>query len=294
MLNFNHLRYFWAVAREGRLTAAAARLNISQSALSTQIKTLEDRIGQALFERRGRRLILTRAGQIAFEYAETIFSAGEELLARLNQSEPAGQRRVRIGALSTLSRNFQVRLIRQLMAEEGVSIVIRSGGLDELLAALKAHRLDIVLVNQVPLRDAATRWTAHVLDTQGVSLIGTPARLAGRTNMIELLSTEPLVLPTAESGYRNGVDILLQQLEIHPSIAAEVDDMAMLRLLARDDLGVAVLPPIVVADELANGTLIEACPLPDVNETFAALIMRGTMDHTPIGSLLEKHQTRAS
>lgn len=274
------------VAHEGRLTAAADRLNLSQSALSTQIRTLEQRIGQPLFERRGRRLILTRAGQIASEYAETIFTAGEEMLARLKQAEPGAHHTIRIGALSTLSRNFQVRLVRDLLASDNISLVIRSGGLDELLGALKAHRLDLVLVNQIPLRDSATRWTAHTLDEQGISLVGTPERLAGRTNHVELLSEEPLVLPTADSGYRNGVDILLQQLDIHPNIAAEVDDMAMMRLLAREDMGIAVLPPIVVTDELQSGTLVEACALPGVKETFAALALGSALTDPPLGPAL--------
>lgn len=285
-MNYNHLRYFWVVAREGKLTAAAEKLNLSQSALSAQIRTLEDRIGQALFERRGRRLVLTRAGQVALEYAETIFSAGEEMQARLRQSNPAGRHTVRIGALSTLSRNFQIRFIRQLMSDDDVDLVVRSGGFAELLAALKAHRLDIVLVNQVPLRDSATQWTAHVLDEQGVSLVGTSSRLAGRTDLAELLSGEPLVLPTADSGYRNGVDILLQQLDIHPEIAAEVDDMAMLRLMAREDVGLAVIPPIVVTDELASDALIEACVLPGVTETFAALVMSRSIKDSSLEATL--------
>jgi len=287
VMNYNHLRYFWVVAREGKLTAAAKKLNLSQSALSAQIRTLEDRIGQDLFERRGRRLVLTRAGQTALEYAETIFSAGEEMQARLSQSSPAGRHKLRIGALSTLSRNFQLKFIQEMVAQADIDLVVRSGGLAELLSALKTHRLDVVLVNQVPLRDSSTRWSAHVLDKQGISIVGTPSRLAGRTSFASLLSTEPLVIPTADSGYRNGVDILLSQLDIHPQIAAEVDDMAMMRLMAREDVGLALIPPIVVTDELESGVLVDACALPGVTETFSARARAGITGDTPLNTVLK-------
>lgn len=285
-MNYNHLRYFWAVAREGRLTAAADKLNLSQSALSSQIRALEERMGVSLFERRGRGLILTRAGQLALQYAEVIFSTGEELQMRLRHSGTAGRQIVRIGALMTLSRNFQMQFLRKLRAHEEIDLVIRSAGLSELLSALESHRLDIVLVNQVPLRDAATPWTSHLLDEQAVSLVGTPSRLRARTDLRELLTSEPVLLPTADSGYRNGVDILFQKLDVHPSIAAEVDDMAMLRLLAREDIGLAILPPIIVTDELEAGLLIEASPLPGVTETFAALVMKGTFQPSVLKRLI--------
>ncbi|MEO0909383.1 MAG: LysR family transcriptional regulator, partial [Pseudomonadota bacterium] len=79
-LNYNHLRYFQEVALEGNLTRAANRLNISQSALSIQIKQLEARIGHNLFDRAGRNLKLTEAGKIALDHAKKIFAAGDDLI----------------------------------------------------------------------------------------------------------------------------------------------------------------------------------------------------------------------
>ena len=276
MLNYNHLRYFWIVAREGHLTRAAEKLNLSQSALSAQIKTLEARLGVELFERRGRRLVLTPAGQLAMDHCDTIFSTGEALLRQLRDDE-LGRTTLRVGALSTLSRNFQIGLLRPILAQPDISVVIRSGTIAELLPALKAHRLDLVLVNQLPYRDSATVWTSRVLDEQPVSLIGTPHRLKGRHDIAELLAEEPVILPTADSGYRNGVDLLAESLPRPMRIVAEVDDMAMLRLLAREDIGLAILPPVVVRDELESGRLVEACRVPGVSEVFSAITLtRGT------------------
>ena len=118
-LNYHHLRYFWAVAHDGNLTRTAERLNLSQSALSTQIKSLEARLGHKLFERRGRQLVLTEAGRISLEHADTIFGAGEELLSTL-KGAGASQQVLRVGALSTLSRNFQMQFLRPLLGRPNV------------------------------------------------------------------------------------------------------------------------------------------------------------------------------
>ena len=113
-MNYNHLRYFWEVAHDGNLTRTAARLNLSQSAVSVQIRKLEDRLGQRVFERRNRQLHLTEAGRITLDYADTIFGAGQELIATLRRTGNARQV-LRVGALATLSRNFQIEFLRPLL-----------------------------------------------------------------------------------------------------------------------------------------------------------------------------------
>lgn len=272
-LNYNHLRYFWAVAHEGNLTRTAEHLGVSQSALSIQIRKLEDQIGHALFERRGKQLLLTEAGRIALDHADVIFAAGDELVGTLK--ERPGERRLvmRVGALSTLSRNFQIAFLRPLLGREDVEIVVRSGTHGVLLQSLEAHQLDVVLVNVPAPRDAATAWIAHPIAEQPVSLIGPPDRIGKGATLRELLAREPLVLPTVDSSIRSGVDALLDRLGIRPRIAAEIDDMAMMRLMAREGIGLAVVPPIVVRDELASGQLVEADQFPRLSETFYAVTL---------------------
>lgn len=287
MLNYNHLRYFWIVAKEGHLTRAAESLNLSQSALSTQIKKLEESLGHALFERRGRSLALTEAGQIALDHSEAIFATGDEMIGRLRNAERLSKKILRVGALSTLSRNFQIGFLRPAVQDPGIEVIIRSGTIAELLAALEAHRLDVVLVNQVPLRDSATPWSSRIIAEQDISLVGTPGRLRGRSDLVDLLTSEPVILPTADSGYRNGVDVMFEQISVSPTVAAEVDDMAMMRLLTREDIGLAILPPIVVTDELANGRLVEACKLNAIQETFAAITMKQRLPNPALEILFE-------
>jgi LysR family transcriptional activator of nhaA len=270
-LNLHHLRLFRAVAVGGSLTGAARRLNLSQSALSTQIKSLEAALGHALFERRGRSLVLTEAGRIALDHAEAIFRTAEDLNATLRETGRA-RRALRVGALATLSRNFQVQFLRPLIGRPEVEIVLRSGSQAELLRGLDALALDVVLTNLAPARDAQSHWLVHRLAQQPVSLVGTPRRLGdGKRDLPTLLREEPLILPTPESELRSRFDALASRLAVTPIVAAEADDMAMLRLLAREDAGLAVIPPIVVRDELASGRLVEAARLGDLAEVFLAV-----------------------
>ncbi|HHZ08467.1 MAG TPA: LysR family transcriptional regulator [Rhizobiales bacterium] len=270
-LNLHHLRLFRAVARDGTLTGAARTLNLSQSALSTQLRALEAALGQDLFERRGRGLVLTEAGRIALDHAEAIFRTAEDLAATLRETRLV-RRTLRVGALATLSRNFQMQFLRPLIGRSDVEVVLRSGSQDELLRGLESLALDVVLTNIAPASDAASPWLVHRLDEQPVGLIGTPARLGPRATLLrDLLAREPLILPARGSALRAGFDALTARLDVSPAIAAEVDDMAMIRLLARADAGLAVIPPIVVQDELAAGLLVEAASLPGIGETFLAV-----------------------
>ena len=286
-LNYNHLRYFWAVAHEGNLTRTAERLNVSQSALSIQIKKLEAQVGHALFERRGKQLILTEAGRVALDHADTIFATGDELMGTLGQRSGQIRQVIRVGSLATLSRNFQLGFLRPVVTLPDVEVVLRSGGLADLLRELEALRLDVVLVNQVPQRDSATPWISHKLADQQVSLVGTPGRVGETSDLKTLLADNPIILPSLESGVRTSFDALADRLGVRPRIAAEVDDMAMIRLMAREDVGLAVVPPIVVNDELKNGLLQEASRLPGLQETFYAVTQARRFPNPLVKQLLK-------
>ncbi len=284
ILNLHHLRLFRAVARDGTLTGAARALNISQSAVSTQIKALEMSLGHELFERSGRNLVLTEAGRIALDHAEEIFRTAEDLSATLKMA--GGKRQaLRIGALATLSRNFQIAFLDPIIGRDDVEIVLRSGSQENLLRGLEALSLDIVLTNLVPARDAASPYLVQRLTEQPVSLIGSPARQTGGS-VEDLLRTHPLILPTPESAVRASFDALVERLGILPRIAAEADDMAMLRLLVRADAGVAVIPPIVVQDELASGRLIELARLDEILEVFSAVTIKRKFPNPLIAEVL--------
>ena len=281
-LNYHHLRYFREVAREGNLTRAAERLNLSQSALSTQIRQLEDRLGSALFDRTGRAMVLTEAGRIALDHADRIFDVGEDLVATLT-GQGATKAPLRVGALSTLSRNFQLRFLRPALAD-GAELVLSSGNSQSLLRALEDLALDVVLLTDSPPRESFPGLVAHRIAEQPVGLHGSAQRLA-HESLSDLLGAEPVILPT-ESSIRTGFDSLVARLGVTPKIAATVDDMAMVRLLARDDVGLALTPAVVLADELAQGILVSAPFALDIVESFYAVTAPRTFPHPMLDRLL--------
>lgn len=285
-LNYHHLRYFWTIAHEGGLTRAARRLNVSQSALSVQLRSLEEQLGHALFTRAGRRLELTEAGRIALDYADSVFRTGEELVSTLRERPGGARRALRVGAIATLSRNFQLALLRPLIGRADLDLVLRSGTLRELLARLDAHELDLVLANAPAPRDAAAPRESRLLDEQPVSIVGRPIPGAPTLRVPEDLDGAPMVLPSAESEIRLAFDRLCDAARVRPTILAEVDDMAMLRLLARASDGLTLVPPIVVRDELESGALVERARVPRLTEGFYAITLRRRFPNPLVGELL--------
>ncbi len=285
-LNYNHLRYFWAVAHNGNLTRAAEQLHVSQSALSLQIKKLEEQLGHELFDRTGRQLTLTGAGQRALDYADVIFASGNELVSTL-RGESRSVEVLRIGVLATLSRNLQIEFLSPVIGREDVAMTVRSGTLDEMLRLLEAHRVDVVLTNTVPPRDAVTPWIVQPLARQPVSLVGYPERKIPGRSLCDTLAEEPVVVPTIETAIRGAFDAFVERHNLRPKIIAEVDDMALLRLLARRNQGVVVTPPIVVQDELASGRLVEIERFPDIFEQFAAITLARQFPNTLLKELIE-------
>jgi LysR family transcriptional activator of nhaA len=285
-LNYHHLRYFWMIANEGHLTRAAERLHVSQSALSIQLRQLEESMGQKLFQREGKRLLLTESGRIALDYANAIFRTGDELISLMN-GQSAQRQLVRIGAVATLSRNFQMKLVRPLLDRTDIELVLRSGSLPELLKQLHTHTIDLVLSNRPVPRDAENSWDCHLVEEQSVSLVGRPVAEPATFRFPEDLSDTPLLLPSIESEIRTAFDFLLEQAGVRPRVVAEVDDMAMLRLLARDSGYLALVPPVVVFDELQNSVLVERCRIPDLRERFYAIIPRRRFPNVIIRALLE-------
>jgi LysR family transcriptional activator of nhaA len=289
-LNFHHLRYFWAVAHRRHLTKAAEALHISPSALSIQLRQLEDRLGHDLFERKNRRLELTEAGRIVLEHADAIFKTGQELINTL-QGTPSQSRPVlRVGAVATLSRNFQMGWLLPLLKDQSLGIRLVSGQMRELLSQLASHSLDVVLSNESAPRDTAAGWISRRIAHQPVSLVSRPLK-GGRSKARPLkfpddLEGEELILPSQDSAVRLAFDLILEEAGIRPQILAEVDDMAMLRLLARETEALALVPPVVVTDELKSGILIERCTLSQLQENFYAITMRRRFAHPALRSML--------
>ena len=270
-LNFHHLFYFWRVAKLGHLTRAAEELHTSQSAVSTQIRQLEDRLGEDLFTREARRLVLTDTGNLVLAYADNIFGLSQEMLGRL-QGRTAGITRLRVGSVATLSRNYQENWIRPLLSDATVVLTLESGQLEGLIARLVQHQLDVVLANESVPADPDRPLRCRYLGSQSISLVGPASRWRSQSLRIpDDLEGMEVALPGPRHALRAQFDALCASAGVSPRLRAEVDDMAMLRLIARDSGWLTVLPEVVVQDELRAGVLVTVGQSSALQEHFYAI-----------------------
>lgn len=291
-LNYHHLRHFWMIARHRSVTRAAAKLNISQSTLSEHLGEIEEWLGEPLFERRGRALELTDAGRIALEHAETIFTTGHDLVARFRQSDQKRQRILRIGAVGPLSKNLQFDFIQPLLADARTKVVVVAGGLNELTRQLQEHRLDLVLSN-IPVRaDQEEDVFNHPLGEVPVFLVGGKRVKLVRPTFPDLLHNLPLFLPSRQSDVRADFDLILANAGIEPIVHAEVDDMALLRLLALSGEGLALVSKIVVERELQSSKIKFMLRVPGLAEKYYALTVRKRFQNAWLAEIVEAFRAR--
>ncbi len=291
-LNYHHLRHFWMIARHRSMTKAAAKLKISQSTLSEQLAALEVWLGQPLFDRRGRELHLTDAGRVALEHAEIIYTTGHELITRFRQSDSNRQRVLRIGAVGPLSKNLQFDFIQPILADTLTKVVVVAGALDELTQQLHEHKLDLVLSN-IPLRaDQENNVFNHLLGEVPVFLVGGKKLKVARPKFPQFLKDVPLFLPSRQSDVRADFDLMLANSGVEPFVHAEVDDMALLRLLALSGEGLALVSKIVVERELQSRKIKFMLRVPRLVEKYYALTIRKRFQNTWLAEIIEAFRAR--
>ncbi len=238
-----------------------------------------------LFTRAGRSLVLTEVGIQAFSYAEEIFKKGEELESLLTLGIQSEQRTVRIGMLSTMSRNFIESFIEPILHKPNVKYILRAKGQTNLLNALADHQLDLALTNIEVRGNSKQVWQCRLLARQAIAIIGPPGLGLGQ-DFPSQYQAQRWVLPVHESPIRSAFDGFCAQYQFRPAVVAEADDMAMLRLLARDAGALAVMPGVVVKDELKTGELVKYWVLPNIFENFYAVSVARHIPNPLITQLL--------
>jgi LysR family transcriptional activator of nhaA len=194
-----------------------------------------------------------------------------------------------VGAVSTLSKNFQISFLKQVLDDQSLEVVIHSGSLRNLITQLKAHTVDLVLSNNPVMRDKESDIHCQLLAEQSVSLVAPPSfKKRRKFKFPQDLRDVPMALPSLESNIRASFDLVMEREGIRPLIAAEADAMAMLRLIARETEVVTLVPPMVVMDELKNGRLIELCQIPDIRENFYAITATRRYPNPYLQNLLKK------
>jgi LysR family transcriptional activator of nhaA len=238
-LNYHHLLYFWAVAKEGSLRSASEVLHVSQPSISAQLKQLEESLGAPLFTRTTRRLILTDTGQKVLEYAEEIFSLGRELLTAVRQEPGERPLRLHVGVADSVPKIIvRKHLTPVFELGRSVRVICREGSLEELITQLAGHKLDVVLADEPSTSALRVRTFNQRLSTSDVVLCAAPL-LARRLvkNFPHSLDGAPAILPVSEMELRRQLEHWFESHSIRPRIVAEVEDTALLIDLGAQGLG---------------------------------------------------------
>lgn len=246
-LNYHHLFYFWTVVRAGSIHKAGAELRISPPAISTQIRQLEDRLGEKLLTRSGRRLVLTEIGRTVFGYAEDIFTLGRELLDVVNNRPVGRALRLDVGVVDVMPKIVvQTLLEPALRIREAVRIVCREASSDQLLARLATHELDVVLSDSAVDPTLKIRAYSHLLGECGVIFVaGTRAAARYRGKFPQSLNGAPIFLPTDNTALRRNLDFWFESQGIRPLVIGEFEDYALLRAFGESGAGVFPMPSVM-------------------------------------------------
>jgi LysR family transcriptional activator of nhaA len=246
-LNYGHLQYFWTVAREGSVVKAAEVLNLTPQTISGQLKLLEDSIGQPLFDRVGRRLVLSEMGHVVIEYADEIFSIGAELSQVVKGQKSANQSMFSIGVVSSMPKLIAERIIApSLLDEEPIRIRCHEASLEQLLGELAVHQLDIVLSDQPMPPGLSLRAFNHRLGESGLTFFS-QRRVARqyRGKFPQSLNEAPMLLPSQHSALRRRLDDWFDGHDIAPRIVGEFDDSALLKAFGEAGAGLFAGPSVI-------------------------------------------------
>ncbi|MDF2445108.1 MAG: LysR family transcriptional regulator [Moraxellaceae bacterium] len=240
MLNLNQLRCFWAVARAGGIHRASEQVHLTPQTLSGQISKLEATLGVPLFERQGRRLVLTETGRLALSYAEDIFRATGELETVLRQRPGAGERRTlfRVGIADVVPKSVIYQLLSPSLAlAEPVRLVCREDKLPRLLAELAIHELDLVIADAPQLRGPLLRW--------------------------------------------------LNDAGVHPQVAGEFEDGALMKAFGRAGAGVFPVPAAIADEVCQQFEVKEVGRTEALREQFYAITVERRLSHPATLAVIE-------
>jgi LysR family transcriptional activator of nhaA len=246
-LNYNHLHYFWVVARKGSIARAAETLYLTPQTISGQLRTLEETLDTRLFRKQGRGLALTDSGALLFQYADEMFRIGTELESAIAGRASAGALSLKVGVADAVPKLIAYRLLEPALGlREPVRLAIQEGGFDELLAQLAVHRLDVVIADGPIAPGASVRAYSHPLGECGVSFFAAPSLAKGLARGVpRALHEAPWLAPAAGTPLRRALEAYFEETGVRPRLVAEFQDSALLKTFACAGHGVFAAPSAI-------------------------------------------------
>ena len=289
--NYRHLYYFWVVGKEGGIARAAARMGMAVQTVSTQVRELEKSLGYGLLKPAGRGLVLTEAGQAAMRQAEQIFQLGEQLPSLVRDAASAPSVRLAVGISDGLPKLVVRSLLQPVMDVPHLRLVCHEGEIDDLLAELALHRLDIVLTDRAPPPNANVKVYGHSLGTSALAWYATPAlAAAARRGFPQSLAKVPVLLPTNHAAMRSSLDRWFEREGVRPQVVGEFEDSALLKTFGASGMG--VFPAVaLVHDELTARYGVRRIGLCEgVEEHFFAIGTERKVHHPLVQRMLAARQ----
>ena len=293
-LNYHHLLYFWTVAREGGISPAAERLRLAHPTISAQVHALERALGEKLFTKQGRRLVLTDVGRVVFGYADEIFGLGRELMDTV-KGRPTGQpRRLVVGVADAVPKLIAKRLLEPaLQHPDDVRLLCREGKSEGLLRDLASHSLDVVLADAPLPPGSSIRAFNHLLGECGIAFfaVGSMAR-PRRRGFPRSLDGAPLLLPSEATALRRNLDQWFDALGVRPRVVAEFDDVALLNVFGQEGLGIFPGPAAIEREVRRQYAVQVVGHVPDVRERFFAISIERRIKHPAVAAICQTARER--
>lgn len=288
-LNYHHLRYFWTVARKGGVRKAAEELHVSQPSISAQLRLLEESLGQKLFRRSGRNLVLTETGQLVLNYADEIFSAGRELMNAVKQRPGKHPVRVNIGLTDAFPKLIAFQILRAAFrSEAAVHMICREGEIGPLVSHLQAHRLDIVLADEPASSALKAKTFNHRLGRSGITFCAVPSLAAKlRRNFPQSLDGAPALLPTQNMGMRAALETWFDSKAIRPRLVGEFEDSALMEVCSTGGRGFTAVHTVVDRAALKHFGLRVIARVDECGTDFYAITAERRVKHPAAVAITE-------
>jgi len=286
MINYKHLHYFWAVAKEGGVARASERLHLTPQTISGQLSLLEEYLGVALFTRAGRNLELTETGRLVLSYADEIFSLGDELREVIHQLPDGRPQLFRVGVVDVVSKSITHRILKPAL-QMPVRMICREASFEALLAELAVHHLDLVLADRPIPPLVSTRCFSHKLGECAISFFATK-KLAKKLKgeFPRCLDGAPLLLPSTGNQLRSRIDQWLDKHRLHPRMIAEFDDSALMKAFGQEGAGIFIAPAAIEAEVAVQYQVTAIGRVDEVKEYFYAISVERRILHPVVTAVL--------
>ncbi|WP_375770400.1 transcriptional activator NhaR [Archangium gephyra] len=287
-LNYHHLLYFWTVARAGSIAKASQELRLAQPTISAQLKLLEESLGHKLFERQGRRLVLTDVGRTVQRYADDIFRLGNELKNVVNGLPSGQQLRFAVGVTDVIPKLVAEQLLQPAFdVSPDIHITCREGPLPQLLASLALHELDAVIADAPASEPVSIRAFNHLLGKCGVSFFAASRLAHLAKGFPRSLDAAPMLLPSDSSSVRRSLELWFDAQGIYPLVVGDFDDSALLKAFGQRGHGVFAAPSVIEAEVSRQFNVSVIGRTDDIETCFYAISVERRLRHPAVVAIAE-------